>query len=112
MAIDENASWSIAIDENNLATIKAQGNHTRNTLQYNVSSPRFSCYKSGQKSVNIYAKSPVATGIEVVAKDDATVVDVYTLTGSFVRRASNSAKAVENLPKGVYLIGNRKVFVR
>lgn len=112
MAIDENASWSIAIDENNLATIKAQGNHTRNTLQYNVSSPRFSCYKSGQKSVNIYAKSPVATGIEVVAKDDATVVDVYTLTGSFVRRASNSVQAVENLPKGVYLIGNRKVFVR
>ena len=53
--VNANASWSISIS-NNLATITAQEG-TRTLLKYNSSSPRFSCYASGQNAVSIYRRS-------------------------------------------------------
>ena len=56
IAIDENSSWSISIGENNVATIVAQGDSTRNVLMYNPTSMLFSCYASAttQDSLVIY----------------------------------------------------------
>lgn len=54
--IDDNASWSITIS-NTAATIKSNGKNTRNTIEYNSTSNLFSCYKSGQNDVVIYAKN-------------------------------------------------------
>lgn len=109
--LDANGSWAITIDGDALATIKAQGDKARNTLQYNVGSPRFSCYKSGQKAVNIYAKSPVSTGIVEIAGADEKV-SVYSIAGVCLKRAVEPATATQGLAKGVYIVGNRKVFVR
>ena len=53
--VNANASWSISIS-NNLATITAQEG-TRTLLKYNSSSPRFSCYASGQNAVSIFRRS-------------------------------------------------------
>ena len=50
--LDANGSWKIVINDG-LAVITAQGDKSRNTLQYNTSAPRFSCYKSGQKSFSL-----------------------------------------------------------
>lgn len=50
---DANASWSISVT-NGVATIKAQGENTKNLLRYNETSSLFSCYGSGQKDVVIY----------------------------------------------------------
>lgn len=55
--LSDNSSWSIAIDENGIATIIAQGTNTRNKIQYNQSSSIFACYASDsttQKGVAIY----------------------------------------------------------
>ncbi len=52
--IDENSSWQITIDSNNVATIVAQGESTKNTLMYNTTSQLFSCYSTTQESVLIY----------------------------------------------------------
>ena len=49
-----NGSWDIKIAADGIATIKAQGTNTRNTLKYNKSSNLFSCYSSGQNDVCIY----------------------------------------------------------
>ena len=51
-----NGSWSITIDANDVATIKAQGDNARNWLRYNSTNnpPIFSCYGSGQADVCIY----------------------------------------------------------
>ena len=51
-----NGSWSIAITNEGVATIKAQGTNSRNWLRYNSSNnpPIFSCYSSGQTDVVIY----------------------------------------------------------
>ena len=46
-AKNTHSSWSISIDSNSDATIKAEkSSYTRNWLLYNATSPRFSCYAS------------------------------------------------------------------
>ena len=99
--LDANSSWTITIS-NSLATITAQGDKTRNILQYNTSSPRFSCYKGTQKAVNIYAKSPVGTGVEEVKPESGKVKAIYDLQG----------REVENPSKGIYIINGKKVLVK
>lgn len=101
--IDANASWAITIDSDALATVKAQGDKTRNTLQYNTSSPRFSCYTGNQKPVTIYAKSPVATGVENVKGESGNVKTVFDLSG----RRVNSISA-----PGIYIVNGNKVLVK
>ena len=108
--LDANASWAITIGSDALATIKAQGSYTRNTLQYNTSSPRFSCYKSGQKPVNIYAKSPVTTDIEDIYEERNTV-DVYTITGIVVRKGVDPSDALQGLQRGIYIVGGKKCLI-
>ena len=110
--LDANGSWSITIDSNALAVITAQGDKTRNILQYNTSSPRFSCYTGTQKSVNIYAKSPVTTGIGSIVPESDNVVDVYSPAGVCIRRQVEAEKALEGLSKGIYIVGSRKILVK
>ncbi len=52
--LDLNASFTIVIAEDGVASITANGSNTRNVLQYNQSSKIFSCYSSSQQSVCIY----------------------------------------------------------
>ncbi len=110
--LDANGSWSITIEGEALAVITAQGDKTRNILQYNTSSPRFSCYTGTQKSVNIYAKSPVTTGIGSIATESDNVVDVYSPAGVCIRRQVEAEKALEGLSKGIYIVGSRKILVK
>ncbi len=112
-ALCDDASWLIEISADGSAVLAAQGAFTRNILQYNASSPRFSCYKGTQKSVNIYAKSPVSTtGVEDIVTDEAAVVDVYNMQGVCVRSAVRAASALDNLPRGFYIIAGEKFYKR
>ena len=107
--LDANGSWKIVINDG-LAVITAQGDKSRNTLQYNTSAPRFSCYKSGQESVNIYAKSPTSTGI--VDIEDYGTVDVYTIAGILVRKSVDNSNARQGLQRGFYIVGDKKYLVK
>ena len=109
--VDDNASWTISINSDALATVKAQGSYSRNILQYNTSSPRFSCYNGNQKPVNIYAKSSVSTNIVETVSDNA-VVAVYSITGVCVRRAVGYKNAVSGLAKGIYIVNGKKLLVK
>ena len=100
-ALDANSSWTITINDG-FATITAQGSYARNVLQYNTSAPRFSCYKSGQGSVNIYAKSSVAAGVDEVKGENGKVKAIYDLQG----------RKVENPSKGLYIVGGKTVLVK
>lgn len=52
---DDNGSWTIAIDNDGVASIVAKGTYTRNVMQYNQPSTLFACYGSaGQSAINIY----------------------------------------------------------
>ena len=57
--LDDNGSWAITIAEDGTASVVAQGDNTRNTLQYNPNAqnnaPLFACYKSAtQEALCIY----------------------------------------------------------
>jgi endonuclease I len=107
--LDANGSWKIVINDG-LAVITAQGDKSRNILQYNTSSPRFSCYKGTQQSVNIYAKSPVASGIEDVkteptvdASQNGEVKGIFDLAG---RRLNAITEP------GIYIVNGKKILVK
>ena len=100
--LDANGSWKIVINDG-LAVITAQGDKTRKILQYNTSAPRFSCYTGTQKSVNIYAKSPVASGIDEVKAEDGEVKGIFDLAG----RRLDAITA-----PGIYIIDGHKVLVK
>ena len=54
--LDDNGKWAITIDAEGVASIIAKGANENNNLKWNNSSPRFSCYASGQKAVSIYKR--------------------------------------------------------
>lgn len=72
-SVTDNSSWSVTIGGNGLATIVAQAG-TRTYLQYNSSSPRFSCYASAtQQKPSIYrrvASSGVAASDPMLARSE------------------------------------------
>lgn len=89
-SIDGNASWSILI-ESGAAIIKAQvqGEKPRNWLRYNKTSPRFSCYSSGQEDVYIFHKAgtpktalETPTGVEAVAGGNEVLVGWNEVSGA------------------------------
>lgn len=89
-SIDGNASWSILI-ESGAAIIKAQvqGEKPRNWLRYNKTSPRFSCYLSGQEDVYIFHKAgtpktalETPTGVEAVAEGNEVLVGWKPVAGA------------------------------
>ncbi len=55
-SINDNASFTIAVTSEGVATIIAQGSNTRNTMQYNTSG-LFACYASAsQKALSLYVE--------------------------------------------------------
>ncbi len=56
-----------------------------------------------------YRFKVLTTGIELVADDQESPADVYTLSGVLVR---SQATTLEGLPKGIYIVGGRKCVVR
>lgn len=58
-SIDENSSWKMEIDANNVASIVAQGTNSKNVLMFNTASKLFSCYSSTQAPITIYKQVEV-----------------------------------------------------
>lgn len=109
-AVDNNSSWKITIGNDALATVQAQGDKTRNTIQYNTGSPRFSCYTGSQKPVNIYAKSPVATIVREIKCGNN--LSIYSLAGVYVGRLAENESKPSGLKSGIYIIDGKKIFVK
>lgn len=57
---DKDSKAQITINKGN-ATVKFQGNASRNLIRYNSQSNLFSCYASGQKDIQIYKKVSSST---------------------------------------------------
>lgn len=60
------------------------------------------------------AKSPVvpnSTAIEALPDTSATSQDVYSTSGVMLRHAASQSE-INSLPRGIYVIGNKKVVVR
>ena len=110
-SITDDASWAVAI-ENGFAVVTAQGTYTRKILQYNTSSPRFSCYTGTQKSVNIYIKKLQPTTAIENAETEEKAFEVYSITGIHIRTVTGRANATYGLEKGIYIINGEKVIIK
>lgn len=121
--VDANAEWTVAVAANGVATIKAQGDNTRNLIRYNINKggdPLFSCYTSGQSPIYIYllgktssVSSMSSEGVKVVAAeggvkvvaDEAAEVAVYTAAGQLVRQARVAeGSTLVNVAPGFYVV--------
>lgn len=98
----KNSEWDITFSQGN-AIIKNQ-NYTDRNIQYNASSPRFACYKSGQQQVQMY-KGVAPSAINSATYNRGKKMTIYSISGQRV----NDINAA--LP-GLYIINGRKVFVR
>ena len=74
--INANSSWSVSISTNGDAVLTATAG-TRNTLCYNPSAPRFSCYSpnNNQQAVRLYRKSNQS--VSTVTEDPLTASSDY-----------------------------------
>jgi len=63
--LDADASFAITVTTKGVATITAQGSHSRNTMRYNKSSSLFACYapSNTQLDLSLYVKSAGGTSI-------------------------------------------------
>ena len=52
------------------------------------------------------------TGIEAIGIDGNETVNVYTLQGIVLKQNVKGSEALNGLPRGIYIVGNRKVIVR
>lgn len=121
--VDANAEWTVAVAANGVATIKAQGDNTRNLIRYNINKggdPLFSCYTSGQSPIYIYllgktssVSSMSSEGVKVVAAEggvkvvaeEAAEVAVYTAAGQLVRQARVAeGSTLVNVAPGFYVV--------
>ena len=99
-AINNYAKATIAIEDGN-ATVTFLGKNTRNIIMYNSTSGLFSCYSNGQKSIQIYRKTPSnvpptitfspASGTEV---NYGTQVTITARTATSITYSVNGGEAV------------------
>lgn len=109
-AEDKTAQWTISIDADAIATV-TNASYTDRSIKYNSTAPRFACYRSGQKSVQLFALN-TADQIAEIQTNAKGFVEVYDVQGKFVRRAKNGTEALRNLPCGFYVVNGQKMIVR
>lgn len=107
--LSNNSSWAITITDEGVASVVAQGENTRNVMQYNETSSLFACYSSAsQKPIALYKKTnsegvvlaPAISGetnflenttVTIIAEEGLEVY--YTLDGTDPTKASTKYTA-------------------
>ena len=90
---DDNGKWSIAFDNEGVATIVAQGSNTRNNLRYNPNNnaPIFSCYASTSNlaEVQLFIRSEEYEHTENTTLACLNTFDKHTVRSGVVLVANN-----------------------
>ncbi len=111
--IDDNASWSISIDDDGIAAVVAQGTYTRNTIRYNSNNSVFSCYGSGMADIVFYRPGLPSADLSFPQDSySATLGESFTAPElsnpygvSVTYSSSNSSVASVNASTGAVTIG-------
>lgn len=99
-----NSSATIEFDASGNATIKFQGENTRNWLRYNSGSDLFSCYASGQQDVQLYklyTEFSIGTDGYASCYTDKAFVMPEGVEGGIITAANGDKLTIEyNYPAG------------
>ncbi|MBQ6432831.1 MAG: hypothetical protein IJJ94_02615 [Bacteroidaceae bacterium] len=68
----------------------------------------------GTGATKLQIKHVAAADVDRIAalKQSTAIVDVYDVSGTLVRRQVRAGETLQNLPRGIYVIGNEKVVVK
>ena len=102
------SSWTVEIGEGGVATIKSTASDAeRNWIRYNPSSPRFSCYKSGQQDIAIYKveREQYAVLDNAIADGDQFVI-YYNKDSMVMSDTADGSKltGIASTPEGDYIL--------
>lgn len=103
-----NGNWKISIGTSNVATVTAQGNHTRNIIKCNTNNELFSCYSSGQQDIYIFSYHDTTPYISIDQADTKLFLD-ETLDLTVTVRNENGATinwSIESFNSAVSLVTN------
>lgn len=107
-ANDNSTKWEISINNGYVHIVPTNSSSRR--IQYNVSAPRFVCYKGTQQEVSLY-KQQKSTGIERV-ETGAAENSIYSIDGRQIYEKDRLNLKTTNLNKGVYIINGKKIIVK
>ncbi len=104
-ADSKNAQWNITFNQGN-AIIQNLA-YTDRTIQFNATAPRFACYKSSQKPVQLYKgvepePDPEVTAVSGITASAGQARNIYTLSGQ---------KVLHALTPGIYIVNGKKLLV-
>lgn len=99
-----------------VATVDLQNIDVAGALA-DVNTLNIRCGNEGGSPFNITAvalrsENGPSTGVTTVEADNNGPVDVYNLQGIKLRTSVPAAVATDNLPKGIYLVGGKKILVK
>ncbi len=100
--LDNNGSWSIALNNSSEATIQAQGTNSRNLLKYNSGSTIFSCYGSGQVAIKIYKKE--GASYTVTASSNNNSWGTVSVSGTTITASPEDCYQVKSGDGGYSLV--------
>ena len=106
------AQWQISLDNNGNVVISNKHTTTR-MINYNSNDPRFACYTqtNKQQPIQLYVSS-ATTDIRNLPQVDTKWVNVYSIDGRLLRANVQLDEALTGLPKGIYIVGKKKVVVK
>ena len=106
------AQWQISIDNGSNVVISNKKAAER-MINYNDSKPRFACYMetNKQQPIQLYVSS-ATTDIRNLPQVDTKWVNVYSIDGRLLRANVQQDEALTGLPKGIYIVGKKKVVVK
>lgn len=82
-------------------------------INYNDSRPRFTCYMetNKQQPIQLYVSS-ATTDIRNLPQVETKWVNVYSIDGRLLRAKVQQDEALTGLPKGIYIVGKKKVVMK
>ena len=112
--LGNSSSWTIEVDEGNVAAIANVGTSER-ALKYNSGSPRFACYTGGQTAVQLYKKvlSAEVTASDATEESIPSNADVTVKEGGVLTIENDKTigdLTVEN--GGKVVVSNKKLTVK
>ena len=75
-----------------------------------VKIPMSAYTKIGNANI-VTAEEEKVLGIDNITVD-SPIVDVYTIDGVLIRSKVHEDKAIEDLPKGIYVVNGKKILVK
>lgn len=114
-ADSDNAKWTFKFEK---GSVSVKNKAFPRYIYYNKSNPRFACYTGKSQyvaGIQLY-KNTTTTPTSIKPVFTATSTNgryyVYTIQGIMIRATDNYSDAIQQLPRGIYIVNGKKFVVK